>query len=774
MLVTAASSRPSGRRRSCEPAVQRAAAAAAVMTVEHLEARRLMALAVDVNFQPANAAAPAGFVVDSGLAYGNRGNGFTYGWNAANATTRDRNALSDQEFDTLIHASGKTWEIAVPNGTYNLKLVAGDPSYFDSVYAFNVEGALALSGTPTSGSPFVTATRTVSVSDGRLTISNAAGSSNNKLAFLQITGADDSDGLPSLPATIQTEDFDNGGKNVSYFDTTTGNAGKVYRSTDVDLVADAGGGYAVGYTRPGEWLKYTFDNPAAATFNLEFRVATGSAGGVFHVEIDGVDKTGPINLANTGGWQQWKTLSKSGVAIGAGQHTMRLVFDKSNTGGDIGDISWIKFSTGSTTPPSTGPTVSIAATDNTAAEPGTNTGKFTVTRTGSTASSLLVKYTVGGGASNGTDYNALGGSVTIPAGATYASIYVTPKDDAAVEGSENVTLTLAPASAYVLGAASATVTIADNDGVTPTGQWPTTFTAESPLPRVRQEARGAMMNGKLWLFGGFYSNATHATQQVDIYDVASDTWSKLPEYGPMPHTHSSVAVDAANNAIYFVGGLFGDFPSTPTDRVFKFNTATRTWSEPLPKLPVIYHSGGAAIVNGMLHYFGGSEADRVTDSSRHLVLNLSNPAAGWQQAAAMPDARAHFSTVVLGGKIYAIGGQHDHDQHVGQSAAVHRYDPVAKTWQKLADLPTPKSHAEMSTFVRNGKIIMAGGQIGRFGSTDEVVSYDPATNKWTQIGKLPVPLQAGFVLPDGNKLVVTAGNRGDGSPRGDTWVGVLG
>src|SRR5688500_15045461 len=134
-----------------------------------------------------------------------------------------------------------------------------------------------------------------------------------------------------------------------------------------------------------------------------------------------------------------------------------------------------------------------------------------------------------------------------------------------------------------------------------TCQWSTTLTAVTPLTRVRQEGRGAIVKGKLWVFGGFSSNAVNATGQVDIDDIATNTWSKLPEYGPMPHTHSSVAVDG--NAIYFVGGLFGDFPGVPTDRVFKFDTVTRTWSEPLPKLPVAFHSGGAAIVNGNLHYF---------------------------------------------------------------------------------------------------------------------------------------------------------------------------
>src|SRR3981081_2298600 len=54
--------------------------------------------------------------------------------------------------------------------------------------------------------------------------------------------------LPQVGAgavTIQGEDFDNGGEAVAYHDRSTGNAGGVYRNTDVDIEAtsDTGGGY---------------------------------------------------------------------------------------------------------------------------------------------------------------------------------------------------------------------------------------------------------------------------------------------------------------------------------------------------------------------------------------------------------------------------------------------------------------------------------------------------------------------------------------------------
>ncbi len=77
--------------------------------------------------------------------------------------------------------------MAVPNGSYTVRVVAGDPSYIDSVYKINVEGTLTVNGTPTSSARWVEGIATVTVSDGRLTISNATGSKNNKLCFIEIT-----------------------------------------------------------------------------------------------------------------------------------------------------------------------------------------------------------------------------------------------------------------------------------------------------------------------------------------------------------------------------------------------------------------------------------------------------------------------------------------------------------------------------------------------------------------------------------------------------------
>jgi calcineurin-like phosphoesterase family protein/Calx-beta domain-containing protein/purple acid phosphatase-like protein/thrombospondin type 3 repeat protein len=120
------------------------------------------------------------------------------------------------------------------------------------------------------------------------------------------------------------------------------------------------------------------------------------------------------------------------------------------------------------TPPAPLPAVTIAATDASASEAGPATGTFTLTRTGSTTSSLPVNLTVGGTASAGADYATITSPVTIAAGSATKTVTVTPLDDGAVESSETVVLTIATGAGYNIGSpSSATVTIADNDNPAP-------------------------------------------------------------------------------------------------------------------------------------------------------------------------------------------------------------------------------------------------------------------------------------------------------------------
>ncbi|HJR58571.1 MAG TPA: carbohydrate-binding domain-containing protein [Vicinamibacterales bacterium] len=169
---------------------------------------------------------------------------------------------------------------------------------------------------------------------------------------------------PAMPGTFQAENFDEGGQGVAYYDTTGGNSGSAYRATDVDLeaAADSGGGFNVMKTRAGEWLKYTVNVTTTGTYTLEARVASQGTGARFHVEVDGVDRTGPITIPNTGGWQTWQTVSVSGIPLSAGLRVIRVSLDTVGTSGGVGNYNWFRFVEGTSASPAPPPSPAYGGT----------------------------------------------------------------------------------------------------------------------------------------------------------------------------------------------------------------------------------------------------------------------------------------------------------------------------------------------------------------------------------------------------------------------------
>jgi len=146
---------------------------------------------VKINFQTQAAPIPEGYLPDTGQAYGDRGNGFSYGWDRdISADTRAR-TISDPRWNTLIHFSkgaAATWEIALANGEYHLYYVCGDAGYTDQTNSLEVEGVTIPDPNGQTGNfdPF---TVTVTVTDGRLTIRPGTGAANAKICFIDITSA---------------------------------------------------------------------------------------------------------------------------------------------------------------------------------------------------------------------------------------------------------------------------------------------------------------------------------------------------------------------------------------------------------------------------------------------------------------------------------------------------------------------------------------------------------------------------------------------------------
>ena len=130
-----------------------------------------------------------------------------------------------------------------------------------------------------------------------------------------------------LPGTIQAEDYDIGAEGVAFHELSAGNKFGFYRTDNVDLeqCTDTGGGYSLGDFQNGEWTQYTVNVGETGTYSLDVRVATQMAATGVAILVDDQNVTGTISILNTGGWQTWTTITKTGIQLSKGSHQIKLL-----------------------------------------------------------------------------------------------------------------------------------------------------------------------------------------------------------------------------------------------------------------------------------------------------------------------------------------------------------------------------------------------------------------------------------------------------------------
>jgi hypothetical protein len=143
-------------------------------------------------------------------------------------------------------------------------------------------------------------------------------------------------GTPSIiPGQIQAEEFDIGDYGDAFFVPVPEDPNE---DGGIDKY-DASDGSTALMSVSGQWTAYTVNIGSSDSYTLNARVASPYNGSVFHIEIDGVDKTGAISIPNTGSWDSYQVISVSDIPLDAGQHTMAVVTDAG--GGNIDYLSWV-------------------------------------------------------------------------------------------------------------------------------------------------------------------------------------------------------------------------------------------------------------------------------------------------------------------------------------------------------------------------------------------------------------------------------------------------
>lgn len=134
---------------------------------------------------------------------------------------------------------------------------------------------------------------------------------------------------------------------------------------------------------------------------------------------------------------------------------------------------------------------------------------------------------------------------------------------------------------YVFGGSSASPSLSNkrNDMYRydiSTSTWSAAIVGTGTLPAARVHASMRYYNGKLYLFGDYYTQAAAST--ISVYDIASNTWTTLAASPyPMAYASSTVMIDSNLYAIGVQGGS-GSNGAGGTYHLMSYSTSGNTWS----------------------------------------------------------------------------------------------------------------------------------------------------------------------------------------------------
>ena len=289
------------------------------------------------------------------------------------------------------------------------------------------------------------------------------------------------------------------------------------------------------------------------------------------------------------------------------------------------------------------------------------------------------------------------------------------------------------------------------------------WSSEAPLLGKQNEAATAVLDGKLYMIGGF-ENESGPTTRVQVYDGATKSWYDgvpLPE----PVHHSGAVV--AGGRIYLVGGFDLTFGKRePIARVLAFDPSRGTW-ERKASLPRPVGAMAVGVVGDLIIAAGGERRrapggpapkegshplyEPITD-----VMLYDVKADRWSDGPPLKVARDHAQWASTNGRFYVIGGR---DRPVYDIRTVEIFDPATKSWSMGAPMPSGRSGGNAE--VLDGRIVVFGGEgntASPSGVFDQVEAYDPKADSWERFGPMPLPrhsLSAGTL---GDRIILPGGS----------------
>lgn len=269
--------------------------------------------------------------------------------------------------------------------------------------------------------------------------------------------------------------------------------------------------------------------------------------------------------------------------------------------------------------------------------------------------------------------------------------------------------------------------------------------ATEPLNTARYNHSATLLpDGRVLVVGGRSDERPLGMVSAELFDPDTGAW--LPT-GSLHRPRWGHTASLLPDGRVLIAGGYSDSGPTASTEIWEPRTAS--WSLSASLVIGRYFHTATTLRDGRVLVTGGSVPE-MTDAAT-ASSEMFQPTTGvWTAVEPMSSARlAHGATLLRNGRVLVVGGDRVDGQEL---ASVEIYDPVSGAWSVAAPMHVARRQFALVQLF-NGLVVVAGGYAA--GGLTGTEIYNPAHDRWTVAADLEVPRDGpvGAVLDTGDVLV---------------------
>ncbi|MED2941884.1 DUF1668 domain-containing protein [Bacillus swezeyi] len=271
------------------------------------------------------------------------------------------------------------------------------------------------------------------------------------------------------------------------------------------------------------------------------------------------------------------------------------------------------------------------------------------------------------------------------------------------------------------------------------------WVSKADLPEARSAAATAVVDGKIYVIGGFGSKSV-ATNTTFVYDPKTNEWTQKAD---IPTQRAGAAVAVVDEKIYVIGGTTTNGARKDnSQKVEIYDPKKDTW-ETGPDVPIKSYDYlvSAAVVDDTIHLF----IEKTGIQLGHFAYNENTKQ--WEKKNDKINYYKGAAVASVDGKIYIMGGGKIDNFH----NLIYEYDSKSDSWNKKGKLKFRTTNIFAAAVVGK-KIYLGGGASTLWDVTARVQVYDPATDTVDEIPSLQYERSGASTVAVGNDLYVIGGS----------------